>query len=77
MKQFLCFTGACLALTVPPRACCADERLEEKPRMKGVELYSWKDKEGRQGRTSRSSSIAVAPPNQTLDETADKIQRRG
>jgi len=35
-----------LALAVLPQVCPADEKREEKPRMKGVELYSWKDKEG-------------------------------
>ena len=35
-----------LALAVLPQVCPAHEKREEEPRMKGVELYSWKDKEG-------------------------------
>ena len=35
-----------LALAVLPQVCPADEKREEEPRMKGVELYSWNDKEG-------------------------------
>jgi hypothetical protein len=43
MKQLLCLIVAVLTLAVLHRVGCADEKREEKPRFKGVELYSWKD----------------------------------
>jgi hypothetical protein len=46
MKQLLCLIMAILTMTVLPRVCWADEKREEKPRFKGVELYSWKDQGG-------------------------------
>jgi hypothetical protein len=46
MKPLLYLSLAVLTLTVRPHACWADEKREEKPRFKGAELYSWKDKEG-------------------------------
>ncbi len=46
MKQLLCLIVAVLTMTVLHRVCWADEKREEKPRFKGVELYSWKEKGG-------------------------------
>jgi len=46
MKQLLCLAIAVLTMTALHRACWADEKREESPRFKGVELYSWKDKGG-------------------------------
>jgi hypothetical protein len=46
MKQLLCLIIAVLTMTVLLRVCAADEKREEKPRFKGVELYSWKEKGG-------------------------------
>lgn len=37
---------AVLSLTAVAGVCHADDKREEKPRFKGVELYSWKDKSG-------------------------------
>jgi hypothetical protein len=44
MKQLLCLITAALAITVLHGLCWADDKREERPRFKGVELYSWKDK---------------------------------
>jgi hypothetical protein len=46
MKQLLCLIIAVLTMAALHRACWADENREDKPRFKGVELYSWKDKGG-------------------------------
>ena len=46
MKQLLCLSIAVLTMTVLHHVCSADEKREEKPRFKGVELYSWKEKGG-------------------------------
>jgi hypothetical protein len=46
MKQLLWLITAALTMTVLDGFCCADDKREEKHRFKGVELYSWKDKEG-------------------------------
>jgi hypothetical protein len=46
MKQLLCVVVAAVTMTVPSGACGPDVKREEKPRFKGVELYSWKDKAG-------------------------------
>jgi hypothetical protein len=46
MKLLLSFMSATLAMSVLCGACQADEKREEKPRFKGVELYSWKDNGG-------------------------------
>jgi hypothetical protein len=46
MKQLLCLIIAVLTMTVLHHVCSADEKREEKPRFKGVELYSWKEKGG-------------------------------
>ena len=46
MKQLLSLTIAAVTMTVLHGCCCADDKREEKRRFKGVELYSWKEKEG-------------------------------
>jgi len=46
MKQLLCLIAAAFTMTVLHGVCRADDKREEKPRFKGVELYSWKDKGG-------------------------------
>jgi hypothetical protein len=46
MKQFFCVAIAALTAAVLCDVCRPDEKREEKPRFKGVELYSWKDKGG-------------------------------
>jgi hypothetical protein len=46
MKQLLCLLTAALTVTVLYGVCWGDDKREEKPRFKGVELYSWKDKGG-------------------------------
>jgi hypothetical protein len=46
MKQLLCLTIAAVTMSVLHGFCSADEKREEKRWFKGVELYSWKDKEG-------------------------------
>jgi hypothetical protein len=46
MKQLLCLMTAAVTMTILDGFCCADDKREEKHRFKGVELYSWKDKEG-------------------------------
>ena len=46
MKQLLWLITAALTMTVLDGFCCADDKREEKHRFKGVELYSWEDKEG-------------------------------
>jgi hypothetical protein len=46
MKQLLCLIAAALTVSVLHGVCWAADKREEKPRFKGVELYSWKDKEG-------------------------------
>lgn len=45
MKQVLCLVAAAFAMPVFQGVARADDKREEKPRFKGVELYSWKDKE--------------------------------
>jgi hypothetical protein len=46
MSQLLYVVVAALAMVVLCGVIGADEKREEKPRFKGVELYSWKDKRG-------------------------------
>jgi len=46
MKGLLQFFAAAIILTVSSIVCGADDKREAKPRFKGVELYSWKGKEG-------------------------------
>jgi hypothetical protein len=46
MKNLLHFLGAAMIVTLLTSACWADDEREAKPRFKGVELYSWKDKGG-------------------------------
>jgi hypothetical protein len=46
MKQLFCVVVAAVTMAVPCSACGPDVKREEKPRFKGVELYSWKDKAG-------------------------------
>jgi hypothetical protein len=46
MKNLLQFLGAAMVVAVFNGACRADDQREAKPRFKGVELYSWKDKGG-------------------------------
>ena len=47
VRQFLVGAGtAAVTMTILDGFCCADDKREEKHRFKGVELYSWKDKEG-------------------------------
>jgi hypothetical protein len=46
MKPLFCLATTVLALAVLWGVCRADEQREEKPRFKGVELYSWKNKGG-------------------------------
>lgn len=43
MKLLSYLVVAALTMTVAHRACWAGDKREEKPRFKGVELYSWKD----------------------------------
>lgn len=45
MKQLLCLVTTALTLSVLQGVCWADAEREAKARFKGVELYSWKDKE--------------------------------
>jgi hypothetical protein len=44
MKQLPYLVTTVLTLIVLQSVCRADDEREEKPRFKGVELYSWKDK---------------------------------
>jgi hypothetical protein len=46
MRQLPSLTTAALVMTVLHGFCCADDKREEKPRFKGVELYSWQDHKG-------------------------------
>ncbi len=46
MKTLYCLSATVLIAAVLCGVCRADERREEKPRFKAVELYSWKDKGG-------------------------------
>src|SRR5438105_2738694 len=46
MKHLLHLITAGLTLTALAGVCGAEDKREEKPRFKGVELYSWKDKAG-------------------------------
>jgi hypothetical protein len=46
MSKLLFVVAAALAITVLCGVVIADEKREEKPRFKGVELYSWKEKGG-------------------------------
>ena len=46
MKQLFRLATTALTAVALCGACRADDKREEKPRFKGVELYSWKDKGG-------------------------------
>jgi hypothetical protein len=46
MKRLFCLATTALIAAVLCGVCRADEKREEKPRFKGVELYSWKDQGG-------------------------------
>lgn len=46
MKQLLSLALTALILAGSARLCQAADKREERPRFKGVELYSWKDKGG-------------------------------
>jgi hypothetical protein len=46
MKQLQCLIFAFATMTVLHHVSRANEKREEKPRFKGVELYSWKDNRG-------------------------------
>ncbi|WP_020475596.1 hypothetical protein [Zavarzinella formosa] len=46
MNRLICLIAVVMTWVIPLHACRADEKREEKPRFKGVELYSWKDKAG-------------------------------
>jgi hypothetical protein len=46
MKRLFGLATTALTVAVVCGVCRADEKREEKPRFKGVELYSWKDKGG-------------------------------
>jgi hypothetical protein len=46
MKRLLGLTTTVLTAVALCGVCWADEKREERPRFKGVELYSWKDKDG-------------------------------
>jgi hypothetical protein len=46
MKHLLCLITALLTLTIVAGGARAEDEREGKPRFKGVELYSWKDKGG-------------------------------
>jgi hypothetical protein len=46
MKPLLCLLLVVWTMTALQGVGLADEKREEKPRFKGVELYSWKDKGG-------------------------------
>jgi hypothetical protein len=46
MKRLFCLLTTALTAAVLCGVCRADDKREEKPRFKGVELYSWKDKGG-------------------------------
>jgi hypothetical protein len=46
MKQWLCLVVTALLAAALCGAGRADDEREKKPRFKGVELYSWKDKGG-------------------------------
>jgi hypothetical protein len=46
VKQLHRLITAALTIAVLVGRCWADDKREEKPRFKGVELYSWKDKSG-------------------------------
>jgi hypothetical protein len=43
MRQVLAVISAILTMAVLGGVCGADDKREEKPRFKGVELYSWND----------------------------------
>jgi hypothetical protein len=46
MKNLLHFLGTAMIVAVLSSVCWADDKREAQPRFKGVELYSWKDKDG-------------------------------
>lgn len=46
MTRLTCFLLATLTLAASSGLCRAEEQREQKPRFKGVELYSWKDPAG-------------------------------
>ena len=46
MKPTLSIVSAIITMTALSGLCRADDKREEKPRFKGVELYSWKDEGG-------------------------------
>jgi hypothetical protein len=46
MKLLFCLATTALTTAVLCGVCRADDKREEKPRFKGVELYSWRDKGG-------------------------------
>jgi hypothetical protein len=46
MQILLRFLGTAMIVTVLSSTCWADDEREARPRFKGVELYSWKDKGG-------------------------------
>ena len=46
MKQLFRLATTALTAVALCGACRADDKREEKPRFKGVELYSWQDKSG-------------------------------
>jgi hypothetical protein len=46
MKPSFCLAATVLAAAVLCGVCSADDKREDKPRFKGVELYSWKDEGG-------------------------------
>jgi len=46
MKLFLYLIAIVWTIAALNGSCSEDDKREEKPRFKGVELYSWKDREG-------------------------------
>jgi hypothetical protein len=46
MKNLMRLLGTVLIMTILSSLCWANDKREAKPRFKGVELYSWKDKGG-------------------------------
>src|SRR5262249_28652574 len=76
MKQLLCLVTAALTMTILHGVCWADDkRREEKPRFKGVELYSWKDKEGNW--VCVLGRVDIQPNEQRGElEKAQEVQRR-
>ena len=80
MKPLYCLSITVLIAAVLCGVCRADERREERPRFKGVELYSWKDKGGDWmfvllNGTNDLKTEAVVKSAKTKVEGADELKK--